>query len=414
MTGIIRIRPACATMILLLVLSLTACSLTAQSDHSLVERFEGKLNPFLGEPAFEKKQIFTGERFPNIITATDGTVLATWGGHHRSGEHSVRVRRSEDGGETWGEAITIAEPGYHGGGFIVDETSDDVLAFVHKSNDVRSTPQWMVRSTDHGKTWKKEPLFIETDVNGNLPRMHMAEHGITLRHGEHSGRLLRPARVHGKSDGYNTAIYSDNGGKTWHPSKPFPLNGTGEGAIAQLSDGAIYYTSRKHWFKTADSFRDKRPIAWSEDGGASWTFGGYDSLLPDGPRYRGEEERGSNYNGHFGMMCGLVRLPVRGRDILLYSNADTPTHKRVRMTVWASFDGGDTWPVKRLVHEGPAAYSSLTAGRPGTSSEGWIYLQFEGGKKKKYEGAYLARINLAWLLNGTKTGDGTVPSWVSK
>ena len=78
------------------------------------------------------------------------------------------------------------------------------------------------------------------------------------------------------------------------------------------------------------------------------------------------------------------------------------------MTVWASFDGGKSWPVKRLVFEGPGAYSSLDAGRPGTPSEGWIYLLFESG------GGTMARFNLGWLLKGEKTGDGEVPAWVLK
>jgi pullulanase-type alpha-1,6-glucosidase len=45
---------------------------------------------------------------------------------------------------------------------------------------------------------------------------------------------------------------------------------------------------------------------------------------------------------------------------------------REKMTVWASFDGGDTWPIKRLVYEQHAAYSSLGAGRPGTPGEGQL------------------------------------------
>lgn len=165
------------------------------------------------------------------------------------------------------------------------------------------------------------------------------------------------------------------------------MNGTGEGAVAELTDGHIYYTSRKHWIKETGDFTPRRSFGWSYDGGETWGDAGLDEVLPDGPRYRGRERRGSNCNGHFGMMCGLTRLPVKGRDILLYSNADTPSHRRVRMTVWASFDGGKSWPVKRLVHHGPSAYSSLTAGRPGTPSAGWICLQFEGREKNTYEGA---------------------------
>ncbi len=74
--------------------------------------------------------------------------------------------------------------------------------------------------------------------------------------------------------------------------------------------------------------------------------------------------------------------------------------------MWASFDGGETWPIKRLVHDGPGAYSSLAAGRPGTPTQGWIFLHFEGGP----EGAStLARFRLSWLLEGVETGDGSVP-----
>ena len=65
------------------------------------------------------------------------------------------------------------------------------------------------------------------------------------------------------------------------------------------------------------------------------------------------------------------------------------------MTVWASFDGAKTWPVKRLVYEGPSAYSSLAAGQDGT-----IYLLFERGKKKLYESVTVARFNLEWLTKG--------------
>jgi sialidase-1 len=101
-------------------------------------------------------------------------------------------------------------------------------------------------------------------------------------------------------------------------------------------------------------------------------------------------------------MGGLVRLPVAGRDILLFSNPESPKGRH-HGTVWASFDGGKTWPVKRLVTEGAFAYSSLAAGRPGTPGEGWVYLMFEGG------GAQVARFNLSWVLGGEATGDGEVP-----
>jgi sialidase-1 len=107
-------------------------------------------------------------------------------------------------------------------------------------------------------------------------------------------------------------------------------------------------------------------------------------------------------------MGGLVRLPVAGRDILLYTNCDSPGG-RDHGTVWASFDGGRCWPIKRLVFAGRFAYSSVTAGRPGTGTEGSAYLHFEGGPRG---GSNVARFNLAWVLGGKPTGNGKVPDWV--
>ncbi len=79
-------------------------------------------------------------------------------------------------------------------------------------------------------------------------------------------------------------------------------------------------------------------------------------------------------------------------------------------TVWASFDGGRSWPLKRLVEPGEFAYSSLAADRPGTASEGRIYLLYEAGGHPNSHGR-LARFNLAWLLEGEPTGDGAPPAW---
>ena len=107
-------------------------------------------------------------------------------------------------------------------------------------------------------------------------------------------------------------------------------------------------------------------------------------------------------------MAGLVRLPVKGRDVLIFSNIESE-EGRHHGTVWASFDGGRTWPVKRLVYEGSFAYSSLSAGRPETPSQGWIYLLFEGGPQG---GGTLARFNLSWLLQGEETGNGVLPDWI--
>jgi len=352
---------------------------------------EGEPGAFMGEARLEMQQVFKGDRFGNVVVATDGTVLAFWNG--------VKVRRSEDGGKTWGDEILVGK-GFMSGGMTVDEKTGDILAFMEERHPPAEI--FVYRSSDHGRTWALQETVIHPDSNGNAPSMHMNEHGITLRHGEHKGRLLRPSRWYGGTNergnwpaSYTNAIYSDDGGRTWRTSDPFPANGTGEGTVAELSDGRIYYNSRRHWAPEGVNAL-RRWTAYSEDGGRTWKDLALCEVLPDGDQDR-----------TYGLMGGLVRLPVRGRDVLLFSNIESEKGRR-NGHVWASFDGGRTWPIKRQVFEGSFAYSSLNAGRPGTASEGWIYLLFEGGPKG---GGTMARFNLGWVLGGEKTGDGEVPGW---
>jgi sialidase-1 len=369
-----------------------------------LKALEGTLDPFLADSAIDLQDIFPDERFPNVVIALDGTVVATWGAQH------LVTRRSTDGGVTWEETIPVGD-GIHAGGSTVDEITGDLLFFGHPEHppkDASTAPRTMYRSSDAGRTWAADESRFPDNERGHVPSLHYCEHGITLRHGTCAGRLLRPARVYLEGAGYNMAVFSDDRGHTWHPSAPFPVDGTGEGCVAELADGRIVYTSRQHRFAAGDPLHHKRLQAISLDGGSTWHDAVHTSL-PDGPRYRGDDKRGANYNGHFGMAAGYTRLPVAGRDILLYSNADEEGHERVRMTVWASFDGGITWPIKRLVDAGPSAYSSIEAGRPGTASEGWIYLQYE----ERNGGGKIARFRLPWLLEGTATGDGTVPAWIN-
>ncbi|MFN3193762.1 MAG: exo-alpha-sialidase [Aureliella sp.] len=356
---------------------------------------DGPMKGFLDEARLDIKSLFQGGRFPNIVVTTEGTVLATWG----HGE--IRARRSEDGGETWSQDISIAEKGIHGGGTTVDEGSGHIFVFVEAEHP--PAPLTVYRSGDDGKTWEVVNATVSPDNSGKAPSMHMNEHGVTLRNGKHRGRLIRASRNYGEGNRpkslfpthYTNAVYSDDHGKSWTASAPFSEFGTGEAAIVELSDGRLYYNSRRHWAPEGKSPL-RRWTAWSEDGGATWSDATICEALPDGPQ-----------DTTYGCMGGLVRLPVEGQDILVYSNCDS-TQGRKRGTVWASFDGGNTWPIKRLVHEGSFAYSSLTAGRPGTPSEGVIYLHFES------EGSKVARFNLSWILEGESTGDGDVPASIRR
>ncbi|HMO13429.1 MAG TPA: sialidase family protein [Pirellulaceae bacterium] len=358
------------------------------SDH------EGSLDSFLKPAAFETQRLFENDRFPNVIVAMDGTVLAAWNG--------VAIRRSSDGGKTWDTAQVIAE-GFMSGGFVVDEVSGDIFAFIEAGHP--PAPLYIYRSADHGITWNKQDTIVFPNSFGHVPTMHMNEHGISLRHGRFKGRLISACRWYGRSNypvenfhtHYTNALFSDDGGRTWKASEPFPVMGTGEACIVELSDGRLYYNTRRHWAPLAEDAL-WRWSGYSEDGGMTWTNPRRSSVLPDG-----------DVATTYGLMGGLVRLPVLGRDILLYSNIVSQSGRR-NGHVWASFDGGETWPLRRQVYAGNFAYSSLNAGRPGTPSEGWIYLLYEGGEET---GGSFSRFNLTWLLQGEKTGNGSLPGWIT-
>ena len=367
----------------------TAVSKSTQSADAPV--FKG-IQAFLEAPlSLSIQQLWKGGGGTSIVTARDGTVVAF------QSMASNKIRRSADGGVTWGADIEIG-PGATYANAIVDENSGDILY-------VNPAKQWLWRSRDQGLTWTRETIVVRPDGFGLVPNtVSSMQPGITLQFGSHKGRLLMPARVQGPKYSndvewrpyhYSTAVYSDDGGKSWQTSHPFPVLGTGEAALAELSNGSILYNSREHMS------RGNRFMAWSHDGGALWLDAYRSAELPDGPR-------GSSY----GCMGGMIRLPVEGLDILLYSNLDTDagrmpdqvgasiTKEREKITVWASFNGGKTWPVKRLVFDGPSGYSNLAAGRAGTPSAGRIYLLFEGGAGGHRSGIQVAVFNLSWLLNG--------------
>ncbi len=351
---------------------------------------DGPLSAFLGPAEFAEQPLHASGRFPNVVITTAGTVVSVFGG--------VEVRRSEDGGRSFGPPIRVAE-GFMGGGTIVDDASGGVLVFIEEGHP--PAPLAIHRSDDDGRSWRELPHTIHPDETGAVPSMHMNESGLTLRRGPHAGRLIRAARHYDRGndrqwwpDHRTTAIFSDDGGRSWHTSGPFAEAGTGEAGIVERRDGSLVYDSRAHWHADPDDPPLRRRQARSRDGGESWTDWRIVQTLPDGPQ-----------DTTYGCMGGFVRLPVEGRDILLVSNCDSD-RGRVRGTVWVSFDGGDSWPLKRLVHPGSFAYSSLAAGRPGTPTAGSIFLHFESGG-----GSRLARFNLAWLLEGEATGDGAVPAW---
>lgn len=407
-------------VIFFLVASFLGCT---QTPFELPEERNGFWNN--GKEVFDLQEITPKGIHFCILVAKDGSVLAFF---------PNTVRRSTDGGETWSDEISLGVSANKSK--VLDENTGDIIFFSssdsHGSKD--NGLNWY-RSKDNGLTWNWDGAGIENKLEtltvGDIPiflqwpvgsywhyvNSPSAENGITLQFGANKGRLVVPVRVQrrikngsfpfpGKLD-LNLVIYSDDGGKTWIQGNPtFPF-GKDESAIAEISNGTIYHNSRN----ALDN--GNKYISWSYDGGESWKDHSISKVLPDGPS---SGKRVSE--GHFGLMAGLVRLPYKDKDILIFSNVDSKgasssENGRTGMTVWASFDGAKTWPIKRLIDSGPSDYSGLSAGRKGTPSEGLIYLMYGRDRDNLELAPRIARFNLAWLVNGELTGDGTIPEWVN-
>ncbi len=365
---------------------------TAASTDAVEKAIRVSGKAFMGGAVFSVQPVFSGRGGRDIVSARDGRMLVF---------QERLLRQSLDGGTTWSLPREIGPDA--GGKIILNETNGELLY-------IRAEKGFLWKSMDDGRTWTRDVIRISPNkFNHGSPdtvpmEVEAFQPGITLQFGKHKGRLVVPGRIFGPVNSndvewrpyhYNAAMFSGDGGATWQVSAPFPILGSGEGAIAELSDGRILYSSREHMGV------NNRFFGWSHDGGELWVNPFESDTLPDGAR-------GTSY----GCMGGLIRLPIEGADVLLYSNLDSDTGKlpdkvggssstgRERLTVWVSFNGGKTWPLKRLVHEGPSAYSNLGVGRHGTASAGRIFLNYEGGLKHRYESNFVAVFNLNWLLNG--------------
>ena len=339
----------------------------------------------------------------HLAVAMDGTVLVF---KEERARKRVEVKRSEDGGRTWSNPIVVGDrvrigsdmsddgryKGEHVGwselgNVVVDETTGEIMVFAMGLAPSRT----LYRSRDHGKTWRAEKTVIKPDRNGWLATTYCCDPGITLRHGKKKGRLVMPSQVFvgsvndegtrtylNKGQGrkffakrYSNALYSDDGGRTWTPSEPFPLLGTSEPGLLELHDGRIYYNARTHVRE------GNKLVGRSVDCGESWVDSREDDELFDGPP------------DVYGCKGALALFTHGGREVIIFSSPGR-RDKRDDITIRASFDGGESWPVSRLVREGPGNYTWLAVGRKDTPSEGFIYLLSNKD--------WMARFNVSWLM----------------
>jgi sialidase-1 len=349
------------------------------------------------EPLFNQLELFRhGEdgyhtyRIPAQITTQKGTILAFCEGRTHSssdtGNIDVVLKRSFDNGETWTSLELVADHGEDTIGNpapVVDRDSGTILLLM-TSNPV-TTPEdkilagevegtrrvWITKSTDDGATWSPKVEITESVKEPNWTWYATGPvNGIQLA----SGRLVIPCdhAVAGSDSIYSHVIYSDDHGRTWKIGGTIDKD-TDESTVVELADGSLMINMR------SNKKNNRREVATSQDGGLTWSPNKFDSTLIE-PVCQASLLRFTQKNGF-------------SKNRLLFSNPAAT--ERVNMAVRLSYDEGETWPVSRLIHEGPSAYSSLVI-----LADKTLGLLYEGGARQRREWIAFARFNLEWLTKG--------------
>jgi sialidase-1 len=349
----------------------------------------------LSQPLFGRGQAgYHTYRIPALTVTTKGTVLAFAEGRKNSGGDAGKidlcVRRSVDNGGTWNKqqivwadaANTCGNPAP-----VVDRDTGKIWLLMtwnlgkDREKDIESGISkdtrrvFVTSSMDDGITWAK-PREITADVKLTNWTWYATGpgHGIQIEHGSHKGRLII-ACDHDEEESkksFSHVIYSDDHGKTWNLGGSAPKPGANECEVVQLADGKLMLNMRTH-----ERSNQYRQVAVSRDGGLTWQDQHFDeSLLEEG--------------------CQGSILRYRWRDqtnpgVILFCNPANQT-RRVDLTLRASFDEGQTWPVSRIVHAGPSAYSDLAV-----LANGQIGCIYEAGTTNAYETIMFSCFQLASL-----------------
>jgi len=348
--------------------------------------------------------VYNNYRIPAVIRTKSNSILAFCEGRQAAsdaGEINLLVRRSTDGGKTFGlQQLVWADSKNTCGNPcpVVDESTGTIwLLMTHNLGQdgekqitlgaAKSTRTiWITHSNDDGVTWARP-----TDITSDVKKPQWAWYatgpgiGVQLKHGSHAGRLVIPCDyvgLGGAGDQSNSfVIYSDDHGARWKIGGEPPDHGFNESQVVELADGAIMLNMRNVANPQSRKPRTNRGVALSSDGGETFGHARFDDILVE-PRCQ----------------ASILRFswPDEGKSRILFSNPAS-SKDRKRMTVRMSYDEGKTWPVEKVIFEQFSAYSSLVKLPDGT-----VGLLYEAGEKKGYERIEFAKFSLEWLTASAK------------
>ena len=334
-------------------------------------------------------------RIPGLAVTNHEVVVAIADRRYDRGQDlpnniDIVMRRSKDSGVTWSDIqILVDFPGAAGGGdasLLVDrETNRLWMFYVHGAEGIgtkTSQPGFgedtlrlhLKHSDDDGATWS-DYRDITAEVKDPAWKAVWSSPGRGYQ--DRAGRLYFPLSHSTDDDSFSNYIVSDNHGETWDMSAAAGSGGVNESMLIERADGSLMANMR------SGDGTNYRAIAYSYDRAQRWCgFHHHTQLI--------EPEC---------QACMIWYTTVSDgadRNRLLFSNP-AATDRR-RMTVRLSYDEGDTWPIEKVLHEGPTAYSCMAILPDGT-----IGILYERGEDRPYETVTFAKFGLAWVTDGHDT-----------
>ncbi|MGR3932870.1 exo-alpha-sialidase [Streptomyces sp. BRA346] len=348
-------------------------------------------------------------RIPAIVKSEDGTLLAFAEGRKDNcgdaGDIDLVLKRSTDGGRTWGPLQVVNEGGgdTHGNPAPVVDTRTGRILLASTYNTGRDDSQscdvpcdrtpHLQYSDDDGATWSTprdlSPALLPPAWNSWYATGPV--HGIQLKRGPHKGRLLFTVNTESHDGTRITAnhaalAYSDDGGRRWKvgavDSYPIARDGTfrqkpSEMTLLERSDGSVYVNGREQ----DGTDLGHRDYAISRDGGESFAapFRGIPDLST--PMVQGS----------------VLRLRDAGRDgpgRVLFSAPADPDRRRTMM-IRSSWDEARSWEGTdrgKVVTTDWSGYSDMALISPGT-----VGLMYEGGAVDARDEIRFARFTEDWL-----------------
>lgn len=312
-------------------------------------------------------------RVPNLIRTGNGTLLCFAGAKTDGGgdfdRTEVVLKRSTDGGQTWGPVEPVASDPPHKVAKcpVLDRETGRIFVFAVRTaagvtgEDIANgtvPPEDMPRpfllhSDDDGVTWSEwRELTAEIKLPGMRNYVLGPGAGLQIRNGPYAGRLLLvgyhsylPATDGRPAVGGVHTIYSDDHGETWTVGGAPGEYDDGivvpsETDLAELPDGTLYFNTRDE----RGTATGNRAAVTSSDGGA--TFDGRFEIVPDlvTPILHGS--------------VLVTKAPQDERERIVFT-APQHSSSREQLTIRSSRDNGESWTQGPLIYDGPSSYSDL-------------------------------------------------------